>query len=128
MNRRRLHDRRHGYIRRVTIGGHTLYLHTGEYPDGTLGEIFIDMHKDGSMVRAMTNAFAQLVSISLQYGVPLDKFVTSFVNTRFEPAGIVTGHERITRATSILDFVFRELGLHYLKRDDLATPEETEAL
>lgn len=118
-SRRRLPQRRQGYTQRVVIGGHTLYLTTGEYPDGALGEFFISMHKNGSMLRSMVDAFAQSVSIGLQYGVPLELFVSAFTNTRFEPAGIVEGHGRITRASSILDFVFRNLAVDYLGREDL---------
>jgi ribonucleoside-diphosphate reductase alpha chain len=103
------------------VGGHKVYLHTGEYEDGELGEIFLDMHKEGAAFRSLMNNFAVAISIGLQYGVPLDEFVDAFVFTRFEPAGEVEGNEAIRSATSILDYVFRELGVSYLGRDDLAS-------
>jgi ribonucleoside-diphosphate reductase alpha chain len=118
--RRRLPDRRKGYIQKATVGGHKVYLHTGEFDDGELGEIFIDMHKEGAAFRSLMNNFAIAVSIGLQYGVPLEEFVDAFVFTRFEPAGEVTGNDSIRRATSILDYIFRELAVSYLGRDDLA--------
>ena len=118
--RTRLPDRRKGYIQKSTVGGHKVYLHTGEFDDGALGEIFIDMHKEGAAFRSMMNNFAIAVSLGLQYGVPLDEYVDAFVFTRFEPAGEVTGNDRITKATSILDYIFRELAISYLRRDDLA--------
>src|SRR5262249_20920302 len=118
--RRRLPDRRKGYIQKATVGGHKVYLHTGEFADGELGEIFIDMHKEGAAFRSLMNNFAIAVSIGLQYGVPLEEFVDAFVFTRFEPAGEVTGNDSIRRATSILDYIFRELAVSYLGRDDLA--------
>jgi ribonucleoside-diphosphate reductase alpha chain len=120
-SRRRLPDRRKGYIQKATIGGHKVYLHTGEYDDGELGEIFIDMHKEGAAFRSLMNNFAIAISIGLQYGVPLDEFVDAFVFTRFEPAGEVAGNEAVRSATSILDYVFRELGISYLDRRDLAS-------
>jgi ribonucleoside-diphosphate reductase alpha chain len=119
-SRRRLPDRRKGYIQKSTVGGHKVYLHTGEYDDGELGEIFIDMHKEGAAFRSLMNNFAIATSIGLQYGVPLDEFVEAFVFTRFEPSGAVTGNDSIRSATSILDYVFRELGVSYLGRADLA--------
>jgi len=119
-SRQRLPDRRKGYIQKATIGGHKLYLHTGEYDDGELGEIFIDMHKEGAAFRSLMNNFAIAISIGLQYGVPLEEFVEAFVFTRFDPAGPVTGNDSIRSATSILDYVFRELGVSYLDRRDLA--------
>ncbi len=122
--RRRLPDRRKGYIQKATVGGHKVYLHTGEYDEGELGEIFIDMHKEGAAFRSLMNNFAIAISIGLQYGVPLDEFVEAFAYTRFEPAGSVTGNDSIRSATSILDYVFRELGVSYLDRADLANPEE----
>jgi ribonucleoside-diphosphate reductase alpha chain len=127
--RQRLPDRRKGYIQKATIGGHKLYLHTGEYDDGELGEIFIDMHKEGAAFRSLMNNFAIAISIGLQYGVPLEEFVEAFVFTRFEPAGPVTGNDSIRSATSILDYVFRELGVSYLDRRDLANldPDELNA-
>jgi ribonucleoside-diphosphate reductase alpha chain len=123
-SRRRLPDRRKGYIQKSAIGGHKVYLHTGEYDDGELGEIFIDMHKEGASFRSLMNNFAIAISIGLQYGVPLDEFVEAFVFTRFEPAGPVTGNDSIRSATSIIDYVFRELGVSYLGRTDLAEAGE----
>ncbi|HXQ17386.1 MAG TPA: ribonucleotide reductase [Caulobacteraceae bacterium] len=120
-SRRKLPDRRKGYIQKASVGGHKVYLHTGEYEEGELGEIFLDMHKEGAAFRSLMNNFAIAVSIGLQYGVPLDEFVDAFVFTRFEPAGEVEGNEAIRSATSILDYVFRELGVSYLGRDDLAS-------
>ncbi len=118
--RRKLPDRRKGYIQKATVGGHKVYLHTGEFDDGELGEIFIDMHKEGAAFRSLMNNFAIAISIGLQYGVPLEEFVDAFVFTRFEPAGPVEGNDQIQHATSILDYLFRELGVSYLGRDDLA--------
>lgn len=118
--RRKLPDRRKGYIQKATVGGHKVYLHTGEFDDGELGEIFIDMHKEGAAFRSLMNNFAIAISIGLQYGVPLEEFVDAFVYTRFEPAGPVEGNDSIQHATSILDYLFRELGVSYLGRDDLA--------
>jgi len=118
--RHRLPNRRKGYTQKATIGGHKVYLRTGEYEDGTLGEIFIDMHKEGAAFRAMMNNFAIAISIGLQYGVPLDEFVDSFVFTRFDPSGAVSGNDRIKMSTSILDYIFRELAVSYLGRNDLA--------
>jgi len=118
--RRRLPDRRKGYIQKSSIGGHKVYLHTGEYDDGSLGEIFIDMHKEGAAFRSLMNNFAISISIGLQYGVPLEEFVDAFVFTRFEPAGEVKGNDQVRHATSILDYVFRELAVSYLERRDLA--------
>jgi ribonucleoside-diphosphate reductase alpha chain len=122
-SRRKLPDRRKGYIQKAAVGGHKVYLHTGEYDDGELGEIFIDMHKEGAAFRSLMNNFAIAISIGLQYGVPLDEFVDAFVFTRFEPAGPVTGNDSVRSATSILDYVFRELGVSYLGRHDLANAE-----
>ncbi|MEL7447037.1 MAG: hypothetical protein AAGK02_14715, partial [Pseudomonadota bacterium] len=119
-SRSRLPDRRKGYIQKATVGGHKVYLHTGEFDDGSLGEIFLDMHKEGAAFRSLMNNFAIAISIGLQYGVPLDEYVDAFVFTRFEPAGEVTGNDRITKATSILDYIFRELAVSYLGREDLA--------
>ena len=118
--REKLPDRRRGYTQKAIVGGHKVYLHTGEFNDGSLGEIFIDMHKEGAAFRAMMNNFAIAVSMGLQYGVPLEKFVEAFTFTRFEPAGIVTGNDNIKNATSILDYIFRELAVSYLERTDLA--------
>ena len=118
--RRRLPNKRGGYIQKATIGGHNVYLHTGEYVDGSLGEIFIDMHKEGAAFKALTNAFAIAVSLGLQHGVPLKEFVDAFVFTRFEPNGPVIGNDRIKMSTSILDYLFRDLAVNYLDRNDLA--------
>ncbi len=125
--RRKLPDRRKGYIQKAAVGGHKVYLHTGEYDDGELGEIFIDMHKEGAAFRSLMNNFAIAISIGLQYGVPLDEFVDAFVFTRFEPAGPVTGNDTVKSATSILDYIFRELGVSYLGRDDLASTDDLNA-
>jgi ribonucleoside-diphosphate reductase alpha chain len=119
-DREKLPHRRKGYTQKATVGGHKVYLRTGEYDDGRIGEIFIDMHKEGAAFRSLMNNFAIAISIGLQYGVPLDEFVEAFTFTRFEPAGMVTGNDSIKNATSILDYVFRELGVSYLGRDDLA--------
>ncbi len=124
--RRKLPDRRKGYIQKAAVGGHKVYLHTGEYDDGELGEIFLDMHKEGAAFRSLMNNFAIAISIGLQYGVPLDEFVDAFVFTRFEPAGPVTGNDTVKSATSILDYIFRELGISYLGRKDLATGDPGE--
>ena len=113
-------DRRKGYIQKVTIGKHKVYLHTGEYEDGKIGEIFIDTSKEGELVKALMNNFAIAVSLGLQYGVPLDEFVSAYVGTKFEPSGKVHGNDRILSATSILDYIFRELAISYLNREDLA--------
>lgn len=121
--RRKLPDRRKGYIQKAAVGGHKVYIHTGEYEDGELGEIFIDMHKEGAAFRSLMNNFAIAISIGLQYGVPLDEFVDAFVFTRFEPAGRVTGNDSIGSATSILDYIFRELGVSYLDRHELANAD-----
>jgi ribonucleoside-diphosphate reductase alpha chain len=118
--RERLPDRRTGYIQKAVVGGHKVYLHTGEYKDGRLGEIFIDMHKEGAAFRSLMNNFAIAVSVGLQYGVPLDEFVDAFTFTRFEPAGLVRGNAAIKNATSILDYIFRELAISYLDRFELA--------
>jgi ribonucleoside-diphosphate reductase alpha chain len=118
--RDKLPERRRGYTQKAIVGGHKVYLRTGEYKDGSLGEIFIDMHKEGAGFRAMMNNFAIAVSVGLQYGVPLDEFVEAFTFTRFEPAGMVQGNDSIKNATSILDYIFRELAVSYLDRSDLA--------
>ena len=118
--RERLPDRRAGYIQKATVGGHKVYIHTGEFEDGRIGEIFIDMHKEGAAFRSLMNNFAIAISIGLQYGVPLEEFVEAFVFTRFEPSGPVTGNDQIKFANSILDYIFRELGISYLGWDDLA--------
>ena len=113
-------DRRKGYIQKATIGDHKVYLHTGEYEDGKIGEIFIDTSKEGELVKALMNNFAIAISLGLQYGVPLDEFVNAYVDTKFEPSGKVFGNDRILSASSILDYIFRELAISYLNREDLA--------
>ena len=113
-------DRRKGYIQKVSIGDHKIYLHTGEYDDGKIGEIFIDMNKEGELVKALMNNFAIAISLGLQYGVPLDEFVDAFIETKFEPSGEIKGNDRILNASSILDYIFRELAISYLGREDLA--------
>ena len=118
--REKLPERRKGYTQKAIVGGHKVYLRTGEYEDGNLGEIFIDMHKEGAGFRAMMNNFAIAVSVGLQYGVPLEEFVDAFTFTKFEPAGMVQGNDSIKNATSILDYIFRELAVSYLDRTDLA--------
>ena len=118
--REKLPARRKGYTQKATVGGHKVYLRTGEYPDGRLGEIFVDMHKEGAAFRSLMNNFAIAISLGLQYGVPLDEYVDAFTFTRFEPAGPVQGNDAIKNATSILDYVFRELAVSYLDRTDLA--------
>jgi ribonucleoside-diphosphate reductase alpha chain len=126
--RRKLPERRKGYTQKATIGGHKVYLRTGEYEDGKLGEIFIDMHKEGAAFRSLMNNFAMAISIGLQYGVPLDEFVDAFTFTRFEPAGAVKGNDAIKMATSISDYVFRELAISYLGRTDLAHVQPSDLL
>ena len=113
-------DRRKGYIQKAQIGDHKVYLHTGEYDDGKIGEIFIDTNKEGELVKAMMNNFAIAISLGLQYGVPLDEYVDAFIDTKFEPSGNVIGNDRILSASSILDYVFRELAISYLGKDELA--------
>ena len=113
-------DRRKGYIQKATIGDHKVYLHTGEYEDGKIGEIFIDTSKEGELVKALMNNFAIAISLGLQYGVPLDEFISAYVGTKFEPSGKVQGNDRILSATSILDYIFRELAISYQNREDLA--------
>ncbi len=125
-DREKLPDRRKGYTQKAVVGGHKVYLRTGEYDDGRLGEIFIDMHKEGAAFRSLMNNFAIAISLGLQYGVPLDEYVDAFTFTRFEPAGIVQGNEAIKNATSILDYVFRELAISYLSRHDLAHVDPSE--
>jgi len=117
--RQSLPSRRDGYTQKAKIGGHSLFLRTGQYPDGSLGEIFLDMHREGAAFRSLLNSFAIAVSLGLQYGVPLEEYVDAFVFTRFEPNGIVQGHDNIKITTSVLDFIFRDLALAYLKRTDL---------
>ena len=113
-------DRRKGYIQKAQIGDHKVYLHTGEYDDGKIGEIFIDTNKEGELVKAMMNNFAIAISLGLQYGVPLEEYVDAFIDTKFEPSGKVNGNDRILSASSILDYVFRELAISYLGKEDLA--------
>ena len=120
VQRRRLPQRRKGYTQKATVGGHKIYLRTGEYDDGTLGEMFIDMHKEGAAFRSLMNNFAIAISIGLQYGVPLHEFVDAFTFTRFEPSGSVEGNDTIKMATSVVDYIFRELAVSYLGRTDLA--------
>jgi len=118
--RRRLPNRRAGYTQKANVGGHKIYLRTGEYEDGTLGEIFLDMHKEGAAFRSLMNCFAIAISLGLQHGVPLDEFADAFVFTRFEPNGMVQGHDQIKMVTSVIDYVFRELAISYLGREELA--------
>ena len=124
-SREKLPERRKGYTQKAIVGGHKVYLRTGEYQDGQLGEIFIDMHKEGAGFRAMMNNFAIAVSVGLQYGVPLEEFVDAFTFTKFEPAGMVQGNDSVKNATSILDYIFRELAISYLDRTDLAHVQPT---
>ncbi|MEI8295781.1 MAG: vitamin B12-dependent ribonucleotide reductase [Alphaproteobacteria bacterium] len=121
--RRKLPARRRGYTQKANVGGHKIYIRTGEYDDGALGEIFIDMHKEGAAFRSLMHNFAMAISIGLQYGVPLEEYVEAFTFTRFEPSGVVSGHDRIKIATSILDYIFRELAVSYMDRNDLAHVE-----
>jgi ribonucleoside-diphosphate reductase alpha chain len=118
--RRRLPHRRAGYTQKATLAGHKVYLRTGEYEDGTLGEIFIDMHKEGAAYRSLMNSFAIAVSLGLQHGVPLEEFVDAFVFTRFEPNGMVVGNDKIKMSTSVIDYIFREVAISYLDRNDLS--------
>ncbi|MDP6709732.1 MAG: ribonucleotide reductase [Pelagibacteraceae bacterium] len=128
-NRSKMPDRRKGYIQKVSIGNHKIYLHTGEYDDGKVGEIFIDMNKEGELVKALMNNFAIAISLGLQYGVPLDEFVDAFIETKFEPSGEIKGNDRILNASSILDYIFRELAISYLGKEDLAhTPSINKTL
>ena len=119
-NRSKMPDRRKGYIQKVSVGEHKIYLHTGEYDDGKVGEIFVDMNKEGELVKSLMNNFAIAISLGLQYGVPLDEFVDAFIETKFEPSGEIKGNDRILSASSILDYIFRELAISYLGREDLA--------
>jgi ribonucleoside-diphosphate reductase alpha chain len=122
--RRRLPDRRTGYTQKAIVGGHKVYLRTGEYDDGTLGEIFLDMHKEGAAFRSLMNNFAICISLGLQHGVPLEEFVEAFTFTRFEPNGVVRGNSKIKLSTSVLDYIFRDLAINYLGRNDLAQVSE----
>jgi ribonucleoside-diphosphate reductase alpha chain len=125
--RTKLPDKRPGFNQEARVGGHKIIIRTGEYEDGKIGELFIDMHKQGSAFRSVMHCLAMSVSLGLQYGVPLDHFVRMFVGTKFEPNGTVTGHDRIREADSLVDYVFRALGLHYLEdREDLAEPPKKE--
>jgi ribonucleoside-diphosphate reductase alpha chain len=126
--RRRLPDRRKGYTQKAIVGGHKIYLRTGEFEDGNLGEIFLDMHKEGAAFRSLMNNFAIAISIGLQYGVPLEEYTDAFTFTRFEPAGLVEGNEAIKMSTSILDYIFRELAISYLGRSDLSHAEASDLL
>ncbi|MCB0749916.1 MAG: vitamin B12-dependent ribonucleotide reductase, partial [Ignavibacteriae bacterium] len=126
--RRRLPDRRTGYTQKAKIGGQTVYIRTGEYENGQLGEIFLDMHREGAAVRSLLNNFAIAISLGLQHGVPLEEFVDAFVFTKFEPSGMVTGNQRIKMATSIIDYIFRELAVTYLSRNDLSHVDESEII
>jgi ribonucleoside-diphosphate reductase alpha chain len=126
--RRRLPDRRTGYTQKVKINGQSVYVRTGEYDNGQIGEVFIDMHKEGAAFRSLLNCFAISISLGLQHGVPLEEFVDAFVFTRFEPSGVLTGHSRIKMATSVIDYIFRELAVSYLGRNDLAHVDETDII
>jgi len=119
VERKKLPNKRKGFTQKGKVGGQTIFVRTGEYSDGTLGEIFVDMHKEGASFRSLMNCFAIAVSIGLQYGVPLDEFVNKFAFTRFEPSGMVEGHPNVKNATSIVDYIFRLLGFEYLQREDL---------
>ena len=122
--RRRLPGRRQGYTQKAAVGGHKVYLRTGEYEDGSLGEVFIDMHKEGAAFRSLMNSFAIAVSLGLQYGVPLEEYVDAFIFTRFEPNGMVMGNDRIKMSTSVIDYIFRDLAVNYLGRNELAQVSE----
>lgn len=130
VNRRKLPSKRVGYTQKATVAGHKVYIRTGQYEDGSLGEIFIDMHKEGAAFRALMNNFAIAISLGLQHGVPLEEFVDAFTFTRFEPAGMVQGHDRIRNSTSLIDYIFRDLAINYLRRNDLAHvhPEEPQSM
>jgi ribonucleoside-diphosphate reductase alpha chain len=124
--RERLPQRRKGYTQKAIVGGHKVYLRTGEYEDGRVGEIFVDMHKEGAAFRSLMNNFAIAISIGLQYGVPLEEFVEAYTFTRFEPSGLVEGNDAIKMSTSVLDYIFRELAISYLGRNDLAHVEQSD--
>jgi ribonucleoside-diphosphate reductase alpha chain len=128
--RAKLPNRRKGYTQKANVGGHKVYLRTGEYEDGTIGEVFVDMHKEGAAFRSLMNNFAIAISLGLQYGVPLEEYVDAFTFTRFEPAGLVQGNDTIKSATSILDYIFRELAVSYLGRSDLAhvNPDDIDSM
>jgi ribonucleoside-diphosphate reductase alpha chain len=123
-DREQLPSRRSGYIQKTKIGGHSIFLHTGEYEDGRLGEIFIDMHREGAAFRSLLNSFAIAISLGLQYGVPLEEYVDAFVFSKFEPNGVVQGHKYIKMVTSVIDYIFRDLAITYLKRNDLGQVKE----
>lgn len=123
--REKIPNRRKGYTQKAVVGGHKVYLRTGEYDDGRLGEIFVDMHKEGAALRSLLNSFAISVSLGLQYGVPLEEYVEAFVSFRCDPSGPVQGNDSIKQATSVLDYIARELAISYLGRTDLATGEGT---
>jgi ribonucleoside-diphosphate reductase alpha chain len=124
--RKTLPGKRSGFTQKATVGGQTIFVRTGEHEDGTLGEIFVDLHKEGATLRSLMNCFSIAVSLGLQYGVPLEEYVDKFTFTRFEPAGMVTGHENIKSATSIIDYMFRMLGFEYLGREDFIQVAPTE--
>ena len=124
--RERLPQRRKGYTQKAIVGGHKVYLRTGEYEDGRVGEIFVDMHKEGAAFRSLMNNFAIAISIGLQYGVPLEEFVEAYTFTRFEPSGLVDGNDAIKMSTSVLDYIFRELAISYLGRNDLSHVEQAD--
>jgi ribonucleoside-diphosphate reductase alpha chain len=124
--RRRLPDRRTGYTQKAKINGQSVYIRTGEYDNGQIGEIFIDMHREGASFRSLLNCFAISISLGMQHGVPLEEFVDAFVFTRFEPSGIVTGNEKIKMGTSVIDYIFRELAVTYLGRNDLSHVDSDE--
>ena len=128
IQRERLPNRRKGYTQKATVGGHKVYIRTGEYEDGHLGEIFIDMHKEGAAFRSLMNSFAIAISLGLQYGVPLEEFVDAFIFSRFEPNGMVSGSDNIKMATSVIDYIFRELAISYLARTDLSHAIDAEDL
>lgn len=118
-------NRRVGYTQKMKIGGQTLYLRTGEYEDGTLGEIFVDLSKEGSLIRSMLNSFCIAISVALQYGASLEDLADKYINSRFEPSGIVQNHEHIKMASSIPDLIFKDLAINYLGREDLKHTQET---
>jgi ribonucleoside-diphosphate reductase alpha chain len=125
--RKTLPGKRGGFTQKASVGGQTIFVRTGEYEDGTLGEIFVDLHKEGATLRSLMNCFSIAVSLGLQYGVPLEEYVDKFTFTRFEPAGMVTGHDNIKNATSIIDYMFRMLGFEYLGREDFIQVAPTES-
>ena len=128
VEKKRLPNRRNGFTQKGRVGGQTIFVRTGEYDDGTLGEIFIDMHKEGASFRSLMNCFSIAISVGLQYGVPLEEFVDKFAFTRFEPSGMVEGHQNIKNATSIVDYIFRLLGFEYLNREDLVQVKPSDLL